>query len=175
MRLGISLSLVTLAWALGAGTAQAHVLPAPTFVHSGEQQTITLAGENERRERMNGLSVTVPAGVTILGASESGRGWPATVGEDEASWTGCCLAPGSIGSFALELVADGEPRSVTLDVRQLYPDGRSVRWPVALAVLPAPQPSGSLATTLAVGAVGLVVTLGVVGLAWLRRSRPSPE
>jgi hypothetical protein len=72
----------------------------------------------------------------------------------------------------LELVADGEPRSAILDVRQLYPDGRSVRWPVRLAVLPAPQQSGSLTTTLAVGALGLVVTLGVVGLAWLRRRRP---
>jgi hypothetical protein len=171
MRLGTALSLVTIASGMLAESLAAHVAPAPTFLYSGRQETVTLVAPNERDARMNGLSVTVPSDVTIVDALDSDRAWPGSVRGASAEWEGCCVAAGVTGSFPLTLLVDGEPRSVTLEVRQRYPDGETTRWPVQLAVLPPPEQSGSLATTLAVGALGLVVTVGVVGLAWLRRSR----
>jgi len=175
MRRGIGLSVVTIASIALGGTAAAHVTPAPTFVYSGQGETITLVAPNEREVRMSGLSVTVPADVAIESIADSDRGWPGSVSGATASWDGCCLEPGAIGSFPLGLVASGEPRSVTLEIEQRYPDGESTSWPVQIAVLPAPKDSGSLTTTLAVGALGLLATVGVVGLAWLRRSRPLQE
>lgn len=175
MRRGIAVSLATIASIALTGTSTAHVSPVPTFVNAGERQTITLVAPNEREARMNGLAVTAPAGVSILDATPSDRGWPAVVREGTATWEGCCVPPGAVGSFSVELVASGEPRGVTLDVEQRYPDGERTRWPVQVVVLPAPKSSGSVTTALAVGALGLLVTVGVVGFAWLRRSRPLQE
>jgi hypothetical protein len=175
MRRGIAVSLATLASIALTGTSTAHVTPVPTFVNAGERQTITLVAPNEREARMNGLAVTAPAGVSILDAPPSDRGWPAVVQERTATWKGCCVPPGAVGSFSLELVASGEPRGVTLEVEQRYPDGDRTRWPVQLAVLPAPKSSGSVTAVLAVGTLGLLATVGVIGFAWLRRSRPLRE
>jgi hypothetical protein len=169
VRLGIAVSFVTILSIVLSGAGAAHVTPVPTFVSSGQRQTITLVAPNERDVRMNGLSVTVPAEVAILGAPASDGGWPGTVRGATASWKGCCVAPGAVGSFPLDLVASGEPRGVTLELEQLYPDGKRTRWPVQLAVLPAAKQSGSLTTTLAVGILGLLVAVGVVAFAWLRR------
>lgn len=175
MRLGFALSLATIASIALQGAAQAHVTPTPTFVYSGRRETITLVVPNEREVRMNGLAVTAPSGAAILDVGASDKGWPGTLSGATASWKGCCVAPGAVASFVLDLEASGEPRSVTLRVRQLYPDGEQADWPVQIAVLPAPRKPGSLTTTLAVGVLGLVVTVGVVVLAWLRRSRSLQE
>jgi hypothetical protein len=167
--------IVTVASIVLIESGAAHVTPVPTFVNSGERQTLTLVVPNEREVRMNGLTVDAPEGVSILEVPPSDDGWPGTVEGATASWDGCCVAAGAVGSFSLALVASGEPRSVTLEAVQRYPDGETTRWPVQLAVLPAPKESGSLTTVLAVAGLGLLVTVGVVGFAWFRRSRPLQE
>lgn len=174
MRRAIAL-LVAVASLVGTGTAAAHVTPVPTFVTQGQREAITLVAPNEREARMDGLSVTVPPGLSIVAASRSDGGWTGTVQGRTASWSGCCVAPGVVGSFPLTLIASGEPGDVSLAIRQRYPDGEHVRWKVPLTVLPGEKSEGSLGTVLLVALVGLVVTVGLVVLLWLRRAGPLQE
>jgi uncharacterized protein YcnI len=155
--------------------AHAHVTAVPTFVTAGQRQTITLVAPNERQARMTGFSVTVPDGLSIVDAPASDGGWPGTFEEATATWAGCCVAPGAIASFTVALEASGDPGDVRLDVDQHYPDGQKVRWPVALTVLPGEKSSSSLGVVLLVAALGLVLTVGLVLLAWRRvGSAPTP-
>jgi uncharacterized protein YcnI len=158
-----------------SGVAAAHVTAVPTFVAAGERQTVTLVAPNEREAAMSGLTVTVPSGLAIADAAVSDTGWEGAVRGATASWSGCCVAPGSVASFSLGLEASGEPGAASLEVVQLYPDGEQVRWPVPLTVIPGETSSGSLVGALLVAAVGLLVTVGVVVFAWLRRTRSLQE
>lgn len=160
-------ALVTLA---AAGPASAHVVPQPQFLASGETGTLTLAGPNERDETMTGLSVTVPEGLLILGAEDTGD-WTATVDGRTAIWTGGTLEPMVEASFELELDVLAEPGTLTLATTQLYPDGGTVDWPVSLTIVPgAGGGDQNLGWALVAATVGLVVTVGVVFLLWRRRT-----
>lgn len=157
------------------GVAAAHVTSVPTFVTEGERQTVTLLAPNERKAPMSGFSVTVPSGIAIAEASVSDSGWAGTIRGATASWSGCCVASGTTASFSLGLTAAGEPRPVSMEAVLLYRDGEDVRWPVPLTVLPAEKSSGNLGAAFLIGGLGLLVVLGVVGFAWLRRTRSLQE
>lgn len=158
-----------------SGAANAHVTSVPTFVTAGQRETITFVAPNERQVGMNGFTVTVPSGLTITATPPSDGGWEGTARGSTASWSGCCVAGGRIASFSLGIEAGAEPGDVSLDVRQLYPGDAEVRWPVPLTVLPGGESSSSLGTVLLVAVLGLVVTVGLVLVAWLRRARPLEE
>ena len=158
-----------------SGAAVAHVTSVPTFVNEGERQTVTLLAPNERQAPMSGFSVTVPPGIAIDEAAVSDSGWAGTIRGDTASWSGCCVASGTTASFSVDLTAAGEPRAVNIEAVLLYEDGNDVRWRVPLTVLPAETASGSLGAAFLVGGLGLLLVVGVVGLAWLRRTRSLQE
>ena len=174
MRLAASVGTLAATVSLAlSGAATAHVTPAPSFVTSGQRETISLVAPNEREEAMNGLSVTVPAGLTIVEAVPAGAGWEGVVAGDMATWTGGSLAGGATSSFSLVLEATGEPGSVTLETTQLYAGGDRVPWPVVLTILPGEGSSGSLGTVLVVAAgIGLLALATVAVVLRLRRKRP---
>jgi uncharacterized protein YcnI len=175
VRFTLSLVGVVVVALAQSGVAAAHVTAVPTFVAAGDPETVTFVAPNEREAAMRGFMVTVPAGLSIVDTPASDGGWPGTVRGATASWSGCCVAPGSVASFSLGLEASAEPGAASLEVVQLYPDGEQVRWAVPLTVLPGETSSGSLFGALLVAAVGLLVTVGVVVFAWLRRTRSLQE
>jgi uncharacterized protein YcnI len=151
----------------------AHVTAVPTFVTAGQRETVTLVAPNERQETMTGLSVTVPARLSIVEAVPPGAGWEGVVEDETATWTGGRLVAGRTSSFSLVLEATGEPGDVTLETHQHYPDGGHVRWDVPFTILPGTDSSRSLGTALVVGVLGLVVIATLAVVVWLRRARRS--
>jgi hypothetical protein len=165
-------TLALLAW---AGAVRAHPTVAPTFVTAGGRGTVTFVAPNERQTPQTGFSVTVPPELEIMAGGASDVGWPGTVRGSTASWSGCCVAPGAVASFSVDVRAANAPGDVRVEVRQLYPNGERVRWPLPLTVLPGEKQSGSALTVLLVAGLGLVVTVGLVVLVWRRRSPPLQE
>jgi hypothetical protein len=175
VRLG-ALAACALAAALAwTGRADAHLVPDPQYVPSGSASTIRLAGPNERRQPMTGLTVTVPDGVRIVHAHRA-PGWTPRVDGSTATWTGGPLEYLADATFRLHLDVSADPGSVTLETHQLYPGGARVTWPVRLTIVPGENtPSAQLGWALAVGAAGLLVTVAVVLLAWRRRTQTLQE
>ena len=155
---------------LAAPTAAAHPTVVPTSVTAGQRGTVTFVAPNERQERQTGFAVTVAPPLEIVAAEASDLGWRGTVRSSTATWSGCCVPPGDVASFTLELQATDEPGDVQLEARQLYPNGEQVRWPLTLTVLPGREEASSALTVLLVAGLGLVFTVGLVVLLWLRRS-----
>ena len=170
MRRSAAALSASVAFLTGGASAAAHPSIAPPFVTAGHPATVTFVAPNERQARQTGFSVTVPAELEIVAANDSDVGWKSTVRGSTASWSGCCVAPGAIASFSLDVQAAEAPGDVRIEARQLYPNGESVRWPLPLSVLPGEKESGSALTVLLVAGLGLVVTVGVVVLFWLRRA-----
>ncbi|MFO7572513.1 MAG: hypothetical protein R6W48_07945 [Gaiellaceae bacterium] len=157
----------------GAGPAQAHVVPEPSFVAAGATTRVGFAGPNERDERMTGFAIFAPEGVRIVRAHAS-EGWQvADADEARVTWTGGSLAPNEEETFHVELEATTPPGPAALEAEQLYPGGEVVRWDVPLTVVPAAEsPGQNLGWTLVAGLVGLLVAVAVVAFAWRRRSAP---
>ena len=158
---------------LAAPAAAAHPSVVPTSVTAGQRGTVTFVAPNDERQvRQTGFAVTVAPPLEIVAAEASDVGWRGIVRGSTATWSGCCIPPGGLASFTLELQAADEPGDVRLEVRQLYADGGRVRWPLTLTVLPGPEESGSALTVLLVAGIGLIVTVSLVLLLWLRRASP---
>ena len=159
-----------------ATPAAAHVTVTPPFVPTGDSATFSLTGPNERNEPMTGFAVSIPRGFRLV-AAHSPNGWSATVREKRATWTGGSLAAGTEATFHVELEASSPPGPAELEVEQQYPGGEVVRWPVALTVTPSggDEPSQNLGWGLITGLVGLLVTVGVVAVVWVRRNRSLQE
>jgi hypothetical protein len=155
--------------------ADAHPTVVPTSVTAGQRGTVTFVAPNERQVRQTGFAVTVAPDLAIVSATDADVGWPGAVRGSTATWSGCCVAPGDVASFSLELQAADVPGDVRLEVRQLYPNGERVRWPLTLTVLPGREESSSALTVLLVAGIGLVVTVGLVLLLWLRRAPTGRE
>lgn len=156
--------------------AAAHPSVVPTSVTAGQRGTVTFVAPNDERQvRQTGFSVTVAPQLEIVAAEVADVGWQGTVRGSTATWSGCCIPPGGLASFTLELQAADEPGDVRLEARQLYADGGRVRWPLTLTVLPGREESGSALTVLLVAGIGLVFTVGLVLLVWLRRGSPGRE
>jgi uncharacterized protein YcnI len=165
---------VAIAALVFAAPASAHVIVAPPFLPAESRTTLSLIGPNERDEPMTGFAVSVPNGFRIL-AAHSPQGWRAKVQERRAIWKGGSLDAGAEASFHIELQAPASPGAVELEAEQLYPGGEVVRWPIAMVVTPADEASQHLGLALFVGLVGLLVTVGLVALAWWRRERSRQE
>jgi hypothetical protein len=156
--------------------AGAHPSVVPTSVTAGQRGTITFVAPNDERQvRQTGFSVTVAPQLEIVAAEDADVGWRGTVRGSTATWSGCCIPPGGLASFTLELQAADEPGDVRLDARQLYADGGRVRWPLTLTVLPGREEASSAFTVLLVAGIGLVFTVGLVVLLWLRRTPPARD
>ena len=86
--------------------------------------------------------------------------------------TAAKLPAGGAANFTLHLEATTDPGAVTLLAEQRYPDGRAVRSPVALTVVPGDEEASGDAYLWAI-VIGLgIVVFAVIGLvAWraLRR------
>lgn len=159
---------------LAAPAAAAHPSVVPTSVTAGQRGTVTFVAPNDERQvRQTGFAVTVAPPLEIVAAEASDVGWRGIVRGSTATWSGCCIPPGGLASFTLELQAADEPGDVQLEARQLYADGGRVRWPLTLTVLPGPKESGSVLTVLLVAGIGLVFTVGLVVLLWFRRTTPA--
>ena len=157
---------------LAPAAATAHPSVVPTSVTAGQRGTVTFVAPNDERQvRQTGFSVTVAPQLEIVAAEVADVGWRGTVRGSTATWSGCCIPPGGIASFTLELQAADEPGDVRLEARQLYADGGRVPWPLTLTILPGREEPGSVLTVLLVAGIGLVVTVGLVVLLWLRKTR----
>jgi uncharacterized protein YcnI len=157
---------------LAAPAASAHPTVVPTSVTAGQRGTVTFVAPNERQVRQTGFAVTVAPELEIVAAADSDVGWSGSVRGSTATWSGCCVPPGDVASFSLELQAADAPGDVRLE---LYPNGERVRWPLTVTVLPAREESSSALTVLLVAGIGLVVTVGLVVLLWLRRAPAAPD
>ena len=157
-----------------ASPAVAHVTVAPPFLAAGETKTLELTAPNERDVVMSGFAVRVPAGFSIVEAPRPTIGWEGTIRGETANWSGCCLYPEQEAVFALDVTAPREPGPAQIEVRQLYPDGKHVRWSVPLTVVPADESSQQLGWTLVLAAAVLVAITAIALLAW-RRARSRQE
>lgn len=154
--------------------AQGHVTVAPAFVPAGETATLTLTAPNEREQPMTGFAVSASDGLQIIQAVPD-IAWPSTLRNGAAVWYGR-LAPGDEATFTVRVEAWATPGPAKVLVTQRYPGGKTVEWPIALTVTPAPdEPTQQIDRALVAALVGLLVTVGVVGLAWRRRTRSLQE
>ena len=174
----VSLALVLGVVALGAlsaAPAHAHVDPVGTLVADG-LSSLSLTAHNDREEPMTGFRATVPEGFTVLSAPGP-DGWSSDVSGSEASWNGGDLASGDDATFTLELDGSREPGPVEIEVEQLYADGSSVPWTVAVTAVPGSVGDGSgggvrWRDLLVVAALGVLTVTVILAL---RRGRSLQE
>lgn len=154
----------------GPTPALAHVTATPAFLPNESARSIALTAPNERDDPMTGFRVTAPPGLVIEHAHEV-EGWKAAHDGSTATWSGGQLAPEVEETFGITLRAATEPAVLELTTEQLYADGAVVSWPVPITVTPAAEsPSQYPALAAAVGLIGVLLVVGVVALAWRRRS-----
>jgi uncharacterized protein YcnI len=153
--------------------AVAHVTIAPPFVDDGVPTRIAFQLPNERPPHATiGLTVTAPPGIA-LGVATAPPGWRAAVDGSQVTWTGGRITGRRTVDFPVRVTARVRAGTVAFLATQRYDDDRTVKWKVALTVLPATgaaapkqHPWGAVAA----GVIGLVVVvLSVVGLRCLRR------
>jgi hypothetical protein len=145
---------------VASSSAGAHLTAEPAFLSVGSKQRLVLTVHNDRDAEMTGFRLTVPAGFRILGTG-GGETWNEVVEEATASWTGGSLGPFEPTTFEVDVEAAGvEPGPVVLRGDQLYADGETVSWPVALTVVP---PGGSAGDDDAAVGGTAVVILSVLG------------
>jgi uncharacterized protein YcnI len=156
-----------------AGSAGAHVIALRPYVEAARTNEIELEAPNERQLPMTGFAVVVPDGFRIVSARPA-EGWSAGTDAMFGGWHGGSLAPGDEETFTLEVEAPSAPGPAVLRTEQHYPDGRVVRWNVALTVVPPSEtPSQNLGGALAAAVLGVLVLGVIAALAW-RRRRPAP-
>jgi hypothetical protein len=161
--------------ALGlAGPGLAHVFPLPTYVASEGTTPVELTVPNERRVPLTGFELRVPAGLEVAGAGEL-EGWTSAATGRRASWTGGNLAPFASATFPVELEVGAPPGTVVLDAVERFEDGRHVRWPVSLVVVPADEPGQRLGVAVVVGVLGLLALTIGGALLWRRSTRQLRE
>lgn len=162
-----------------AAPAAAHLAAEPNYLPVGGKQRIALTVHNDRDETMTGFRLTAPDGLRILGTG-GGSGWNEVAEEGTATFSGGSLAPDTPVVFEVDVEAvTTEPGTLDLTGDQLYPDGESVTWDVALTVVPPgagpPSDEGGDATAIVLLAVvGALLLVGVV-LVWRLRRRPLGE
>jgi uncharacterized protein YcnI len=156
-----------------AAPAGAHVIARTPFVFASASSELELEVPNERDAAMTGLRVTAPPGFRIVGARSEGN-WLPRVTPTSVTWTGSSLPPNALTTFELTVDAPATPEGVSFRAAQLYPDGASVRWAVALTVIPAEE-TQQLGRALVVGLVGLLVLALLGVLLWRRRGAPLQE
>jgi hypothetical protein len=134
---------------------------------------------------MSGVTVSVPAGVRIVGTHPT-AGWTAMLDGSTATWQGGPLAHLTVETFRLDVDVSARPGPVTLITRELYPSGATVTWPATMTVVPGSD-DGQLESVgwgwvAAVAGVGLIFITGLAVLAWRRRAnsdgakhRPRPD
>lgn len=174
-RLRAAFALAALAVLVAAESARGHVFPTPTYVATGSTSAIELSVPNERRVAMTAFEIRVPEGLVVAGVPPV-DGWVASATARAARWTAGSLPPFATAAFAIELDVTGEPGTVVLDAVERYRDGRSVRWPMTLAVIPpADEPSQQLGVAVVVGVAGLLGLTIAAALLWRRAGRALQE
>ena len=158
-----------------AEPAGAHIGADPAFLREGETEAVSLVPHNDRALPMTGFAVTLPDGLRVV-TVDTPPGWnppnPADVTADSTvAWTGGTLPADEATNFILRLEASAEPGTVSLRAEQRYPDGRVVRSPVALTVVPGDEePSNAYAWAVVIGFGVLVFAgIGLVARRALRR------
>lgn len=165
-----SLAISSFSAVVLAAPGAAHVLPVPSFIPAGDSRLVELSFPNERDRAMVGFSVSAPPALEIVRAHPA-EGWQETFDGSKAAWRGGSLAPKAATTFSVELRAETEPGPVELEAEQLFDDGATADWAVAMTVTPATkEPSQNLGLAGVIGLIGLVVVAAVVVLAWRRRS-----
>jgi hypothetical protein len=168
---GACAALSALAALATADSAAAHVFPMPTYLSSQGTTTVELSVPNERSARLTGFELRVPAGLEVAEAVPA-EGWTNVASRRRALWTGGSIPRLVTVTFTVRLAVDTPPGTVVLDGIERFEDGRRVRWPVSVVVVPADEPAQRLGVALAVGLVGLLaLTIGGAFL-WRRTGRP---
>ncbi|MGH3110115.1 MAG: hypothetical protein ACRDQT_04255 [Gaiellaceae bacterium] len=177
------LLLVTSLFALALAVpfpAAGHLTTEPAFLAARSVQRLVLTVHNDREATMTGFRLTVPDGLRILSAGGD-EGWSEAVEAVSATWTGGSLAPLEPVVFEVRVEAGAvEPGPAELLGDQLYADGETITWPVALTVVPpGDTPNGDSAvggTAIAILAVLGTLVIATFGLVvWQRRRPPHQE
>jgi hypothetical protein len=167
---------------LTVSSAAAHLSADPTFLAQGAVQRLELTVHNDRDAPMTGFRLTVPDGFTIRGTGGE-QSWDDVVAGSSATWSGGSLEPFEPVTFEVDLEPTAvEPGAVSVQGAQLYEDGETVSWPLALTVLPFGTTVGETETdSVSSSAIAILTILGVLVVAtfaivlWQRRRRPLQE
>ena len=135
---------------------------------------MSFAVPNERPEPMSGVTVSVPAGVSIV-RTHATAGWTATLDGSTATWRGGPLAHLTVETFRLDVDVSAPPGPVTFNTRELYASGATVNWPATLTVIPGPDKERSRTVAwgwiTAIAGAGLIFIAALALLAWRRKAR----
>jgi uncharacterized protein YcnI len=158
--------------------ALAHVTIAPSYVDLNTPATITFETPNERAPHTTvSLTIDAPPGVALSRAAPP-PGWKLDLTTTHARWSGGQIGGTTTVGFPVRVLARTRLGDQVFRAVQVYDDGRQVRWPATLSVLPArgaEASSGDTARTLAAGGAALLVVVGSALVVWRLRRRPLQE
>ncbi len=165
-----SLAISACSALLLTATAGAHIAATPAFLAADSTGVVSLSVHNDRTVPMDGFALKAPLALRLVEAGNL-AGWNGSTDGMTATWTGGSLSPGDAETFSVVIEAGPEPGAASMRADQRYPDDRDVSWPVALTVVPGDESSGADTWVFVVVAVGLLLALAGVALAWRRRER----
>jgi uncharacterized protein YcnI len=155
--------------------ALAHVTIAPSYVDAGATSTITFETPNERPPHATiSLSIEAPPGVAFSRVTPP-AGWTLSLTTTSARWTGGRIGGRRTVGFPVRALTRTRVGNQVFRAVQGYDDGRQVRWPATLSVLPATGAEASSqdrGRVIAASVAGLLVLAGSVLV--LRRLRRPP-
>jgi uncharacterized protein YcnI len=155
--------------------ALAHVTIAPSYVDAGATSTITFETPNERPPHATiSLSIEAPPGVAFSRVTPP-AGWTLSLTTTSARWTGGRIGGRRTVGFPVRVLTRTRVGNQVFRAVQGYDDGRQVRWPATLSVLPATGAEASSqdrGRVIAASVAGLLVLAGSVLV--LRRLRRPP-
>jgi hypothetical protein len=159
--------------------AFAHVTIAPSYVDQNTNATLTFETPNERAPHATvSLTIEAPPGIALSRAAPP-AGWNVDVTTTRARWSGGRIRGTTTVGFPVHVLARTRPGSQVFRAVQRYDDGRQVKWPATLSVLPATTAEaashGGVGRSLALGVVGLLVIAGSALVVWRLRRRPLQE
>jgi uncharacterized protein YcnI len=148
---------------------------APSYVEAGATSTITFETPNERPPHATiALSIEAPPGVAFSRVTPP-AGWRLSLTTTNARWTGGRIDGRRTVGFPVRVLTRTRVGDQVFRAVQSYDDGRQVRWPATLSVLPATGAEASSqdrGRVIAASVAGLLVIAGSVLV--LRRLRRPP-
>ncbi len=151
---------------------------APSYVDVNAPATITFETPNERAPHATvSLTIDAPPGVALSRVTPP-PGWKLDLTTTQAQWSGGQIRGTATVGFPVRVLARTRLGDQVFRAVQVYDDGREVRWPATLSVLPAngaEASSGDTTRTLAAGGAALLVVAGSALVVWRLRRRPLQE
>jgi uncharacterized protein YcnI len=158
--------------------AFAHVTIAPSYVDANTPATITFETPNERAPHATvSLTIDAPPGIALSRVTPP-PGWKLVLTTTQARWAGGQIRGTATVGFPVRVLVRTRLGDQVFRAVQVYDDGRQVRWPATLSVLPAARAEASSSDTermLAAGGAALLVVAGSALAVWRLRRRPLQE